>query len=258
MPKLHEILAVEKSRTEQSRVLIADAGKKFGKSEYFSGHYKTLKMISDSPENEAIENSSKDSKELPTTVVETLSYVFQHWAVAEDVIFQKNTTNQLAKADIEFRGNVIASNVPVDELMGLEHRLLDLRKLIVDVPTLSASVKWEQDQSGRKGAWRAVNPEVTTKTEKTSAAVVLYEATDKHPAQIEKVNKDVIVGTFTKEVITGAATSLQKANSLQVIDDLLASVKQARMRANSTEIERVNIGKTITDLILAPFNELPQ
>lgn len=253
--KLHEILAVEKARTSQAAVLMEDATKKFGKSEYFSGHIKTLKMIADNPENEAIEKSSQDEKQLPTTVFETLQYVFNHWNVAEDVIFQKNRTNQIAKADIEFRGTIIATEVPVDELMGLEHRLVDIRKMLATIPTLSASAKWEKDSSGREGAWRAATPEVTTKTEKVSSAVVLYEATDKHPAQIEKVSKDVVVGTFTKEVISGAATSLQKAESIRVVDDLLAAVKQARMRANTTEVVKGNIGKTISDLIFAPFKE---
>lgn len=253
MSKLHEILAVEKSRTNQASILMEDATKKFGKSEYFSGHIKTLKMIADSPENEAIERSSHDEKQLPTTAYETLEYVFKHWNNAEDVIYQKNRTNQLAKANIEFRGQVIAEDVPVDELMGLEHRLVDIRKMLVHVPTLSASVKWEPDNSGRDGAWRATQPEVTTKTEKVSSAVVLYEATDKHPAQIEKVTKDIVVGTFTREVISGAATSLQKAESIKVVDDLIAAVKQARMRANTTEVVNGNIGQVITDLIFAPF-----
>lgn len=251
--KLHEILAVEKARTQQSNLLIEDATKKFGKPEYFSGHHKELKMIADSPENQAIEASSRESRELPTTVSETLSYVFSHWNKAEDVIYQKNLSNQKATSDIEFRGTVIANNVPVDELMGLEHRLTEIRKLVAAVPTLNAGTKWEKSAQGRQGAWSAANPEVTTKTEKITTAVVLYEATDKHPAQIKEVSKDIIVGTFTKQNYSGSATSFQKAESLKVVDDLLAAVKQARMRANSSEIVSGSIGQSLTDLILAPF-----
>lgn len=252
--KLHEILAVEKTLSDQSSVLIEDAKKKFQKGEYFQGHNKVLKMIADTPENKALEASSTDVKELPTTVIETLEYALQHWANAEDIILQKNATNQSAVADLEFNGEVIATNVPVDELLGLEKRLADLRTAFQMIPTLNASVKWQLDTaSDKKGTWTATHDEVTTKTEKRVTPVVLYEATDKHPAQVKEVSSDITVGTFVKKQVSGAATSLQKAEAIKVIESLIAEVKKARMRANTTEVKKVNIGKTLTDLILQPL-----
>ena len=60
-----------------------------------------------------------------------------------------------------------------------------------------------------KGVWVGTNPEVTTKQEKIISPVVLYEATDKHPAQIKEISKDIVVGSFTKTVSSGAITSRQ-------------------------------------------------
>lgn len=254
MTKLHELLAVEKTRTAASNKLLQETMQKFGKAEMFSGYEKTLKMIEDSPQNAALEAAAAESRELPTTVAETLVYALQSYAQAEDVLFQKNCTNMNAVADIEFRGSTLVPNVPVDELLGLESRLESIRRVLEAMPTLAASTVWVRDpMSGRDGAWVAEAVDKTIKTEKTTVPVVLYEATDKHPAQVKEVSTDKTVGTFSVRRSSGAATSAQKAEALTILDELLVSVKQARMRANSVEIVDRKIGQTIVDLILTPF-----
>lgn len=251
MAKLFELLAIERSKTAAAAKLIEETIAKFSKEPFFSGHIKTLSMIVDSPENRAIEDANKDMRELPTTVIETLEYLCKFWAEAEDVIYAKNKSNQIANSDLIFRGNVIVENVPVDELLGLESRLEVLRKLCDRMPTLDASKKWIPVDSGRKGEYRVEEPEVTSKTEKNMTAVVLYAATDKHPAQIEKVSKDEVVGTFKRILYSGAATSKQKANLISTMDELLVAVKQARMRANSVEASKEKIGSTLMGILLS-------
>lgn len=254
-PKLHELLAVEKTKTSAANKLIEDTVSKFKKDTFFQGSIKTLKMLSESPENFAIEDSLKEIKELPTTVPETLSYLFDYWADAEDVVFAKNITNQRAVADLMYKGEVLVPNVPVDELLGLEVRLETLRRMFEHMPTLDASKEWELKDSGRDGEYKAVNLEVTSKTEKVMTPVVMYEATDKHAAQVEKVTVDKVVGTFSRIQTSGAASSKQKASIMSIVDELLVQVKQARMRANSVEASTDKIGKTITNLLLAVFEK---
>lgn len=257
MGKLHELLAVEKTKTTAATKMLQDAQHKFGKFDYFQGHNKTLKMIEDSPQNQAIEQAAAEVRQLPTTVYETLEYALKYWAEAEDVIFQKNKSNQVAVADLFFRSSLIAKNVPVDELLGLETRLETLRKVMEAIPTLNAAVRWERDaQSGRKGAWIISEPEITTKTEKVTTPVILYEATDKHPAQVREVSVDKTIGTFKLIKTCGAATSAQKAEVLAVLDDLISETKQARMRANSVEANTDHIGAEIAALIMQPFKNL--
>ena len=255
MTKLHELLAVEKTRTGAASKLLTETHQKFGKAEMFSGQIKTLQMLEDSAQNKALEDSAYEQRELPTTVAETLEYALNVWAVAEDVTMQKNCTNQLAVADVFYGGKVVATMVPVDELLGLEARLEVLRKTFEAMPTLSAAVSWEKDtNSGRNGAWKAKELDKSIKTEKTTIPVVLYEATDKHPAQVKEVSQDKTVGTFSILKFSGAATSAQKAASLSIIDELLTEVKQARMRANSVDVVSRKIGQDIVSMILAPFN----
>lgn len=253
---LHEILAVEKTRNDQLSVLMKDTTAKFGKFEWFQGHHKRLKMLEETPQNKVLEAQAAETRALPTTVHETLEYLLNFWAEAEDVQMAKNCTNQDAKADLEFRGTVILEAVPVDELLGLESRLQGLRSIMAAMPTLQAAIRYVPDpDSGRKGSWRAAEESKTVKTEKVTRPVVLYEATDKHPAQIEKVSTDSVVGEFSLLSVCGAATSAQKAEAISIIDDLLAEAKKARMRANMTPVSNRKIGKVLTDLIMKPFTD---
>lgn len=255
-PVLHEILAVEKTRNSALGVLFKDTVGKFGKFEYFQGNIKTLKMLEDTPQNKILEAQGSAIRSLPTTVHETLEYFFRSWVEAEDVQMAKNCTNQTAKADLEFRGEIIVRDVPVDELLGLEKRLEDLRGLLALMPTLNAAMSFLPDpESGRKGSWKTPQAARTVKTEKETRAVVMYEATDKHPAQIEKISTDKVVGEFSQLEICGAATSLQKAEVLSTMDDLLAECKKARMRANSVPVVSTRIGGVLARLIMKPFTD---
>ena len=257
MAKLHELLAAEKTVVDASKKLMAGTNDKFQRvDQYFVGSLKTLSIIKDDASKKSLEDAGRAQKELVTTVPDTLAYAMNFWAKAEDLLYQKNKSNQQAQADIVFRGKTIATDVPVDELMGLEARLTELRNTMALIPTLDAGQQWKRKtDSDKNGVWETVNPVVSTKTEKVVTPVVLYAATEQHPAQIEKVSKDEVVGTFSEIKFSGSATSKQKADIIANIDELIAEVKQARCRANEQEVVKVEIGKTLTDLILAPLKD---
>jgi len=252
--KLHELLAVEKTVANASNKLYSETLDKFGKENYWRGHTKTLRMIADSPENAALESASVDERQLTTNVVATLTYFFEYWARTEDVLHSKNCSNQHAVANLEYRGEILATAVPIDELLGLEVRLENLRKLLVAMPTLDAGKNWKQSEQHEPGVWTTVAPEVTTKTEKRLSAVVLVEPTKEHPAQVREVSKEEVVGTFTSTQFSGAATSRAKAAALSTVDDLILATKRARTIANSVDVVNVSIGKTLAAKILAAFN----
>lgn len=253
--KLHEAIAVREGLVSQLGVLIADTISKFGKFDsFFQGHIKQLKMLEESPTNTAVEKAAFEQRNLPITVKETLTYLLPFWARTEDVLHQINATNQLAKADLVFRGEVLIAGLSVDELLGLENRLGGLRNVLQSMPTLPATNQWEEDTSlGKDGAWRSKSADFISKTEKSVRWEVLYAATDHHPAQLEKIPTDKVVGTFETMKYCGACTTIQKANALAIIDDLLAAAKVARMQANCQEIVPDKIGSKITDLLLGVF-----
>ena len=55
---------------------------------------------------------------------------------------------------------------------------------------------------------------------------------------------------------TGCCTTDQKARALTMIDTLMVEVKQARMRANATDVVEVSdAADALVDLLVSPFIE---
>lgn len=250
MPKLHETLAAEKTVNAAWNTLYEETLKKFGNDHFFSGHTKALKMLEDNSANEAIEAQAGEHKAVPTNVLDTLVYALALYGNAETLQLQKNNANRNAVADVMLRGQVVFNALPVDQLLGLEARLAKIRTLYLAIPTLDASKSWVFDTNA--GCWVAP-AEYATKTEKVMVPVMLAPATDKHPAQVEKVTRDNTVGKFTLVKRSGAATAVQKAEAIKLLDELLVEVKQARMRANETEVPNVDLGKKLAELLLQPL-----
>ena len=259
MTKLHELLAAEKTPTAAMNVVFDETTKKFKAPEhYFNGCSKSLKMIADTAENAALEAAAREEKPVPTTVLDTLEYALDLFAKAEDLQYQKNATNRTATGDVMWEGQPLLQGMPVDELLGLEARLMRVRQLFADMPTLDATKHWEPAPNIGNGVWEVKYPDETTKTEKVMTPVIMAPATDKHPAQVQAVNRDIPVGKFTTVSRTGAATALQKAEAIKRIDVLMVEVKQARMRANETVAVTDRIADRIVALLLQPLKEIKQ
>lgn len=255
MGKLHELLAAEKTPTAAWNAVREDTLKKFkNPTHFYEGHSKSLKMIAETPENAAVEAQAREEKPVTTTVLETLDYALDLFAKAEDLQVQKNVTNAHARADVVFRGEAVFTGLPVDELLGLEARLAKLREVYEAAPTLDATRHWARKTDLGVGVWEVKFPEDTTKTEKRVTPVILAPATDKHPAQVDKVTVDAVVGKFTMIRRSGAVTALQKAEAIKLVDELIVAVKAARMRANETEVlPAPDVGARLKALLLAPF-----
>lgn len=254
MAKLHELLAAEKTPTGAWNALYEDTVKKFkNPSHFFEGHSKALRMIEETPANTATEAMAREEKPVTATVFDTLEYALDLFGRAEDLQYQKNTTNRRAGADVMWRGRVLVKQCPIDELLGLEARLTKLRLLIADVPTLDATKHWQPQPQGQAHVWELRYPEETTKTEKKVIPNVVVPATKEHPAQVQISQRDDVVGRYTIVRRSGSATALQKAEGLKRIDELLVEIKQARTRANETEVENVRISDALLSLLLEPF-----
>jgi hypothetical protein len=245
--KLHEVLAAEDTVTQAAQKMLAETNEKFNKhTEFFTGSTRTLQRLTQSPEDEAIEKSNRRGKNLPTTVPQTVQYAFQYVGKMLDLKLRKHSTNQLARANIMLDGKMLLADVPVDFLLDLEKMIPQWRDMFAKMPTLDPSKEWVEQQ---KHVWKTKDAVVSAQTEKVTHPVVLAPATDKHPAQVKESSKDVVVGVFSDLTFSGAATSQQKADVMALCDKLYVAVKEARMRANSTEVVgAVGAHKTITDL----------
>jgi hypothetical protein len=255
MTKLTELLGSERTLNGAWNTLREETTKKFKDPKLFEGHTKSLKMIEDSDGNRAIEAQAREERPVISTVYETLEYTLKIWGKAEDLQFRKNMTNPIALGTVMWEGSPLLEDMPIDELLGLEARLTQIKLLLVDMPTLDATKHWKVDHEAGKHHWIGAHSEDTTKTEKQVIPVVLKEATKEHPAQVQPISKDVVVGRFSKIYRSGAATTEQKSEALKLIDDLLVEVKRARMRANDTKVPDGKISEKLIALLLSPFRQ---
>lgn len=244
MTKQHEILAVEAEKEGVARKIIAESEGNFGsKHNLFMGMVKTLSM--EETDQKLVEEAGYEVREIHTTVEDRLDYTWESITEWFDVVLTKETTNQIAKADIVIDGTVLASDVPVGFLLGLETKLAKLRGMYGKIPTLPPGQPWVRSPEDGEHIYVLGVPEIRIKTAKRIQSKTLAPATDKHPAQVEHWNEDVPVGKFSTNYTMGMVTSARKHDLLARLDALIQAVKQARMRANNTDIVESNIGETI-------------
>ena len=247
MGKLHEVLAVEAGKKNAFVKVLAETRKVFKeKGSLFQEYVRTLHLVdADSPDHE-----SEDRLAMTTTVPQRLNWTAKFFEEYVDAVLQKESANQTARGTVEVDGLVI-KDLPATFLLGLESKLSQLRATLDEMPTLPSGVDWEADPSHKfQLVSKAKYDETTNKTKKVITPFILAQATDKHPAQVEKLTEDKVVGVYTSKKWSGAVSPARKAEILGRLDSLLDAVKVARQRANETEAPNREVGETIMNFIL--------
>ncbi len=242
MGKQHELLAVEKNIKNESLRRFKEGINTFQKkSNHFRGHIKRFDSIDPDVLMEVIEDVP-----IVSTVDEKLSFIFEAAIDAADIIIQKEATNQLAKASIVIDGEVIAKDIPATTLLGLESSLLEWKKCLHTIPTLDPAVPWKHDDV--KGCYVSTMGAKTVK-EKSTEWQIVAPATKEHKSQVKEIVKSTETGTLSGEAHSSMYTVAKKSEILDRLDNLLNAVKQARSRANDTEVVDINIGHNLTKFI---------
>lgn len=245
MGKLHELLAVEQDLRGQASKMLAETASVFGKPDFFKGS-----VFSFTPFDEADAHLAEEKhEELVTTVPDRLAYTFRAIAKYWDAVAQKDATNQLAMADVVLDGEVLVKSVPSTTLLGLESKLVELRTAIQSMPTLDAKTAWERVDNIRQNMFKTKHPTVGWRTQKSTKPVILYEAVVKDgvgiPANVVQVTEDVRVGRTETVGFSGAVTPATASAILSRLDRLIVAVKEARQRANNTEVQSISIGESL-------------
>lgn len=243
---MHQLLAVEPDLGKKADALVIEAKATFSKADRFEGQVRKVEMFDLARAKE----ETTDSKAVVTTVDEKLAFVIPAIVNYFDSLYQKELGNQTAKADLIVDGVVIAKDVPATFLLGMEKRLQATRdNLFLVIPTLDPNLTWSENENLRKGILQSQTIE-NYKTEKTVEPLVLYPATDKHPAQVKEVSLDRNVGKTVTVKHSGMWSVARKAEVLGKIDALIEGVKRARMVANDAEIPTQRIAKAMLDFVL--------
>lgn len=252
MGKQHELIAVEGELKGAFRKILNETVATFkNRASHFIA---SLRQYAPFDENDP-DVLADERSEMVTTVNEKLDYMFaQHVIPFVDAVLQKEATNQKAVASVEVEGVVIGENLPATFLLGMEEKLKDIRQVIDAIPTLQPGIAWDEDEKHEKAAAGPIYvtryPQEKRRTKKMVQHKILVQATDKHPAQVEKWNEDTPIGKFTEKVWCGMLSPAAKSAMLGRIDRLSRAVKQARQRANEAEIENIRVAKGMFEYVL--------
>lgn len=241
--KLNQVIAIEKGVKSQAYSTLTELNKALQKPDLFNGFQKTYQPVDEGGEMLPAEN-----KRVQFTVPDVLK---RAQIVLEDLMLvteRKDRTNCEAVADIVATGELIAEQVPVTYLLFLEKQLTDLRTLIGNFPVLDFAEDWTRDQNS--GLYKS-NEIKTHRTKKTARPIVLYQATENHPAQTQLITEDVLAGHWTQVKQSGAMPKQHKDIMLERIDNLIRAVKEAREKANSIdEVPYTSVGANIFNYLL--------
>ena len=237
--KLGQIIAIEKGAKSKFCSVTSELYKLMQKNDLFVGLQKKYRPLNESD----TETLPEDKKKVQLTVPEVLKKTKDECINYFNITARKDWSNSRAFADIEVDGQKIIENAPMPFILFLEKQLVDLRTMVEKLPLLDEAEDWSKDENTNLFKTGTVS---THRTKKVSKVVVLYPATEQHPAQTSLVNEDVIAGYWDTVKHSGAIPKPQREAMVARIDALLQAVKIAREQANSTEeLATSNVGSAI-------------
>lgn len=243
MPKLNQIIAVEKGIKNQQNAVITELHQQLQKGSLLEGLARSYQ-----PRDDEGEKLPGESKIVQVRADALIGQVATAWSQLIDVTMTKDEGNTMARADVVVDGQTILPQVPVTSLLFLEKQLVDLHTVIKKLPTLDPAEQWHKDEA--QSCW-ATNPTETTRTKKIPRNHVKAAATAQHPAQVDVYMEDVIVGTWKITKYSGALPATRREQMLERVEKLQRAVKFAREQANVIECASQKGGEKIFGYVLA-------
>jgi hypothetical protein len=243
MPKLNQIIAIEKGVKTRSHQELTEAHHALQKPALLQGIARTYR-----PKDEEGEQLPPESTRVQVKAEAILRQTADILVKLFDVTASKDWTNCRAKADVVVDGKVLLTGAPVTYLLFLEKELVDLHTFIKKLPVLDASEAWMHDPS--TDSW-ATEPVQTVRTKKIPRNHIKAEATEKHPAQVEVYHEDVVVGFWRTIKYSGSLPAKRLNELLERVEKLQQAVKFAREEANNAAAEEVKVGRAVFDYLFA-------
>lgn len=243
MPKLNQILAIEKQTKQNAHKQVTEVYQKLQKPALTAGLTRTYSPVDDDGEK-----FPPEKQNIQLRVPEALADVSAFLSPLFDITLQRDSANCSALADVVVDGQKILEQVPATYLLWLEKQLVDIHTIVCVLPTLPSDSSWTYDDG--QGSYRSESIE-RAKTKKIPKPFVKAEATKEHPAQVDVVHEDVVTG-YWKQVAFSGALPHDRARLLRDrVEKLLAAVKFAREQANLVEVAPVKAGDAVFSYLFA-------
>jgi len=245
MTKLNQVIAIEKGVKSRAHDIISEVYKTLQKPELFNGIVRTYRKKDDEGED-----LPSEKKHIQFRVRDVLGAVRMTQSELFEVTAQKDLANATAKAPVVVNGQTILPELPVTTLLFLEKQITDMRALIAAIPVLDSSENWTLDANS--GVFKTDPPVETHRTKKVARPIVLYDATDKHPAQTQLIQEDIIAGFWSTVRLSAAMPKPEKERIAERMEKLLIGIKQAREQANDADAsKKPAIGFAIFEYLFA-------
>lgn len=245
MTRLNQVLAASQgvaARTDSRWMEILNT---LGKEPLLSGITRRYR-----PKVDGGEQLSPEDKSVQVRTHEQLDHLDALLTRLWDVTATKDAANTEAKADVNLPGrdDPVLRDVPVTTLLFLEKQLGELRDFLRKLPVLDPAYDWSWNDDARAYA----TPVTTTnRVVQKAVPVVLYPATEQHPAQVQLAQEAEIVGYWDKIDFSGKLPGEKVQEMLDRIELVLAAVKTAREAANMIEVVDRRVAGPLLDYIFA-------
>lgn len=243
--RLNQAVSRERDVKARATTRLFEANTQIQKKDLLGGFSKVYH-----PRKEDGEVFQPETKQVQLRAEDCIQNFAEALAEMMDAAMTRDAGNCVAKANVVVDGEVLLKDVPAVSLIWLEKRLVEVRDFISNLPKLSEAEIWNWDPG--LGLY-TTPPEITQKTAKIQEHVVVVQATDKFPAQVALVTKDVIIGDWTV-VKRSSALQPDRIKALQKrVDTLMDAVKMARQEANTMEITEVSVGRKVLSYLFPPI-----
>lgn len=226
MQKLNQVLAIEQSKKAATENAITSMYRAMQQTGLFQGLSRNYRPKADG------DGLPAENKFVQARVEDSFTKLKALFTEMFDLTATKDSTNCVARADVIIDGITILKSVPVAHLLWLEKKLVVIAEFIKKLPALDPSFEWSFD--AKAGVYKTA-PVVTTKTRKTPVPVMLSPATDKHPAQVQVISEDVVVGEWDAVHMSGALPASRIEELAKRVETIQSAVKSAREQANMVD-----------------------
>jgi hypothetical protein len=241
LAKLNQIIAVVSTKKADGKTTITEFYHKLKKPELFTGLIRTYETL-----KEDGESLPQEQKLIQLTVSDAINTFIEAMTPVFDTTLTQDTANTIAKADVVVDNIPILYDVPVTHLLFLEKQLTDLQTFISYLPILDPSQNWTYSNDSNcfvtQETWKY-------HTKKISHPLIKYDATDKHPAQVDVVTEDINVGKWKTINQSGAIQAKTQYDYLRRVKKLIEAIKKAREDANNIQVDDKKEAETIFNYV---------
>lgn len=239
--RLSQVLALESQAKAKNHKVISELYKLVQKGDLFVGYNKVFL-----PKDEESDKLEPESKPVTNDSRKLMAAVFESMSEYMDVTLTKDVANSVTEGvmkvgDVEYK-------LPLTFIVWLEKRLTEVKTFVENLPVLDETKSWRYDETR--------NIYVTDKTrtarnKKKKVPLVLYGATDKHPAQVQMIDEDIFQGNWEVEYVSTAIPRQRKEQMVSRVEYLLTQTKLAREEANSARAEEKAFANVLFNFITA-------